>query len=774
MVKHFTLALVLLTTLLATSARAADDLDIRDWLSRPGVRAVAVEFYATWCKPCMAAMPRWAALKEKYRKQGLRVVVVNTKDPEGGCRSLGWSPDETVCDLDGHVSESLGLSGQLPAAFVWTWQGAMLVRQGHIAEVETALDRYFHDAPRVALELGAGVGPDVATAVRERLTDSGKLVVVASAEERQLLDAWRKKQASAAFDEKLQCEAGHEVPPNAVIRLSRVAQGKVAFLSLTLLDLATGCGAQVVSVPWDAEARRMAGEAAAALLAKLRQGQLEMPAGERPVTKQPFGGSKVEAAKSVETEELEETVVKFASTPAASVHLGDKMLCKSTPCQKSVPLGKQNLTMSAEDYVTRTESLNVTKATKLVDWPLQADFATLSVTCGGETVNVKVDGESMSCPLQAQRVKPGKHRVVLESACFLGVEEAFEVKRGDVKTLALTVTPRLGVVTVKAQNDAGDDLTGTALLDGQPLGEVPGSFKVPVCGKQLEVRSDGHASWSAPLKVAEGEKVRVMAGLKKGAAKFEGGADAPAGMVLIPAGTFWMGCNAARDGQCGHDVKPQHKVTLSAYYMDVTETTVAQYKACVAAGRCTRPKALQPSVHATYPSQADHPVNNVNWTQAQQYCRWRGAGYDLPTEAQWEMAARGSCEKNGSTADDPRCAVAMRTYPWGEAEPNASYAAMNGTDDPAPVGSKPAGESPYGLHDMAGNVMEWTRDWYSSDYYGDSPARDPLNSSSASARVTRGGDFTDTAVYLDGGYRFFTTPSNAFNYLGLRCVRSSR
>ncbi len=250
------------------------------------------------------------------------------------------------------------------------------------------------------------------------------------------------------------------------------------------------------------------------------------------------------------------------------------------------------------------------------------------------------------------------------------------------------------------------------------------------------------------------------------------GGDAPAGMVLIPAGTFWMGCNSAKDKDCQEDEKPQHKVTLSAYYMDLTETTVAQYKACVDAGVCTAPSTQSPATYATYPSFPNNPVNNVTWTQSQAYCKWRGAGFDLPTEAQWEMAARGSCEKNGSTAGDAGCKAAMRTYPWGETAPTASYAVMSGSGSTAAVGSKPVGDSPYGLHDMAGNVWEWNRDWYSATYSAEA-VTDPVGPGSASYRVNRGGSFGNDAAYLRAGFRGYDYPSVAIIIIGLRCMRSS-
>ena len=81
---------------------------------------VAVEFYATWCKPCMDAMPRWKQLQEKYYDAGLRVIVVNVQDPEGACQSIGFVPDEFICDLDGRIERSFGVNGRLPSAFLWS------------------------------------------------------------------------------------------------------------------------------------------------------------------------------------------------------------------------------------------------------------------------------------------------------------------------------------------------------------------------------------------------------------------------------------------------------------------------------------------------------------------------------------------------------------------------------------------------------------------------------------------------------------------------------
>ena len=250
---------------------------------------------------------------------------------------------------------------------------------------------------------------------------------------------------------------------------------------------------------------------------------------------------------------------------------------------------------------------------------------------------------------------------------------------------------------------------------------------------------------------------------------------APAGMVLIPSGTFWMGCNSVKDANCSDNEKPHHKVTLSAYAVDLTEATVAQYKACVDAGGCTEPSTMQPFATATYPGLTNHPVNFINWYQARQYCQWRGTGYDLPTEAQWEMAARGNCEMNGSTGGDPACAAAMRTYPWGEATATCSYAVMyDGSADGCgwsatwDVAAKPAGDSPFGLHDMAGNVWEWTR---GLDLVAE-PWQAQTDPTASGQGARRGGGFANNAVSIRAGVYGKDLPTESAVQLGARCIRA--
>ncbi len=273
------------------------------------------------------------------------------------------------------------------------------------------------------------------------------------------------------------------------------------------------------------------------------------------------------------------------------------------------------------------------------------------------------------------------------------------------------------------------------------------------------------------------------------------GASCAALSVEVPAGSFWMGCNncagsAVNDPSCGSNEHPYHEVYLDAYQIDRTEVTAAQYLACKSSGGCT---AAGSGTYATYQvgGKEKHPVNFVTWSQAEDYCQW--VEKQLCTEAQWEKGARGGCEKNGGNSN---CKAQSRKYPWGNDEASCQFAVMDEGGDGCATGStmavcskSPAGDSPYGLCDMAGNVWEWTGDWYQEDYYCDGPGatgdeycaacgpwpgspsawEDPLCTIGSSSRVGRGGSLNVGDTYLRVSNRNFIVPSDGYAYVGFRC-----
>ncbi len=243
-----------------------------------------------------------------------------------------------------------------------------------------------------------------------------------------------------------------------------------------------------------------------------------------------------------------------------------------------------------------------------------------------------------------------------------------------------------------------------------------------------------------------------------GAADADGGADdggaggddagdaaIPAGMVEVPAGAFTMGC-----GACDADEAPAHQVVLARFTVDVTEVTRAAYGACVDDGACDAPAGFDAV------SLPQRPMTSLSWAQATAFC----AHLDkrLPTEAEWEKAARG---------DDGRA------YPWGDDAPTCERANTAGCGDAAlDVGGRSAGASPYGVLDMAGNVWEWTADWYAADAYAGHAGADPTGPSTGASHVYRGGSAGNDASLA-------TTTNRADTYadavggsgLGFRCAR---
>ena len=244
-------------------------------------------------------------------------------------------------------------------------------------------------------------------------------------------------------------------------------------------------------------------------------------------------------------------------------------------------------------------------------------------------------------------------------------------------------------------------------------------------------------------------------------------------MILIPAGEFIMGSVDEYDSeQPIHEVyldgyddeNPVHRVYLDAYHIDRYPVTNAEYKKFVEATGHRKPSHWKGSDYP--PDQASHPVVNVSWKDAVAYAQW--AGKRLPTEAEWEKAARGT---DG------------RRYPWGDewdkSKCNVWESGIGGT---TPVGKySPVGDSPYGGADMAGNVWEWCNDWYNGGYYTISPARNPMGPPSGKTRtkVVRGGAWYgngDSAWYSNGdsarsAYRGNLDPSDRDDDVGFRCAK---
>ncbi len=230
-------------------------------------------------------------------------------------------------------------------------------------------------------------------------------------------------------------------------------------------------------------------------------------------------------------------------------------------------------------------------------------------------------------------------------------------------------------------------------------------------------------------------------------------------MLLVDAGTFLMGSDTADS-----DERPAHMVKLEDFYMDKYEVTNAEYRACVDSLNCSLPKN---TVFYISPAYRSHPVVFVSWDMAAEYCAWRDAR--LPTEAEWEKAARGAdsyiypwgnvFDGNALNFCDVEC-----TYSWADRSYRDRYTMT------APVGTYAKGVSVYGIYDMAGNVAEWVSDWYAKDYYANARLLNPLGPDEGIYRVLRGGSWYNAKLDVRTFTRSHLRPDVAYNYTGFRCA----
>jgi len=223
----------------------------------------------------------------------------------------------------------------------------------------------------------------------------------------------------------------------------------------------------------------------------------------------------------------------------------------------------------------------------------------------------------------------------------------------------------------------------------------------------------------------------------------------PMEYVTVPAREFMMG---SKDGESNES--PVHTVYLDSFEIGMYEVTNEQYYQCAKAGVCYLPRNSNYDI-AEY---LDHPVVDVSWFDAQTFCEWNDPDGRLPTEAEWEKAARGT---DG------------RTYPWGR-EINDTYLNYNSNvGNSTPVGYYEKGISPYGAYDMAGNVWEWVADWYDESYYTSSPEANPTGPEDGSSRVLRGGSWGNVYNNVRSAFRNWNNPSRFYNSVGFRCSRSN-
>ena len=245
-------------------------------------------------------------------------------------------------------------------------------------------------------------------------------------------------------------------------------------------------------------------------------------------------------------------------------------------------------------------------------------------------------------------------------------------------------------------------------------------------------------------------------------------------MVRIPAGPFTMGSDKKTDKNAYLVEMPQRSVYLDAYDIDKYEVTTVQYLKFVLA--TNRPPQVDWKFDGGnfQDTMVSHPIMHVTWYEADEYCKW--AGKRLPTEAEWEKAARGEAD--------------TRIYPWGNEMAGLSRANFGRTGLSGPVRDRPErlllyppiisvfkydnAASPYGMFQMAGNVAEWVADWYDKDYYKTAPDKNPKGPDKGSQKAFRGGGWIDSTPSVRVSQRNGTDPKTSMNWMGVRCARDAK
>jgi formylglycine-generating enzyme required for sulfatase activity len=418
-----------------------------------------------------------------------------------------------------------------------------------------------------------------------------------------------------------------------------------------------------------------------------------------------------------------------------------------------------------------------------------------------------LDGEFIgTTPRLVESLQSGTHEISLAYPSHEEFKEQVRVARGRETAVSITLKPKPGRLTITSYPDGGE-----IWLDGKEIGKVPWTGMVEPGPHDVIIQLAGHAmGWESVNMPPDGEKtveLTLSAGtpvlipqggerlLRRSDQDFKFPGNTPlrgndgAPMVLVPAGEFLMG-SVESDVHAYSNEKPRHSVRLKAFFIDKFEVPNALYRAFLkdvrdnGHRRCLpgeppekkhEPGAL--SIWGTEWNAPRQPVIEVDWWDAASYCRW--AGKRLPTEAEWEKAARGTD---------------ARTYPWGE-EPLGSFPQGNFGDKAyvlrnpewtwivpnyddrfsftAPIGSFPRGASPFGAQDMAGNVWEWVSDWFAEGTYRVSKGNDPTGPPTGRHRVLRGGSWNDTDFNLRSSSRLAFLPGFRVNNVGFRCAQDA-
>ncbi len=480
--------------------------------------------------------------------------------------------------------------------------------------------------------------------------------------------------------------------------------------------------------------------------------------------------------------------ISFVSKPAGAVVLLDgELLCRTTPCTKSVAPGKHKVTVLLELYEPQHKDIDI-KANDSLTFPLIPEASTISVTSEPEGLPVVLDGKVVGItPLKGWSVYPGRHEVRVRDDCYYETGERFTVAKGEKHAVKLAPRARSSVLEVRAQRVDQEELEVPVLIDGEEVGVTPGVFTVPACSKELKVSDGEEREFVAVLSLEERRKTRFRVQFEKDKVQILGRTSGvPDGFVRIAAGTTVIGSPNGEKGRYNNERQCTSRLTY-AYLFQKTELTQQDWQ---------RVMGTNPAHFSCEVPNGQCPVERVNWFEAAAYANERSRQEGLPVcydmrGCQGKLG--GGCTKGSVQCDgDYRCkdvrflGVTCRGWrlptesEWEHAlragDQSARYGKVaeigwysnNSGNRSHPVAQKKP--SSLGLYDTLGNVSEWVQDWYTEsrnaqlkDYWGPAKGKE---------RSARGGFYGGDQNRLRFAYRYGVNPEFRGSGLGFRLVRS--
>ncbi|MDR0895749.1 MAG: SUMF1/EgtB/PvdO family nonheme iron enzyme [Prevotellaceae bacterium] len=451
------------------------------------------------------------------------------------------------------------------------------------------------------------------------------------------------------------------------------------------------------------------------------------------------------------------SVINITSNPDnADVYIDGEKVGDTPYSGKNFSSGKYQVTIKKNGYVDTEKEISVKEAETITEsFTLQKKYSVINITSSPNNADVYIDGKKMgNTPYSGKDFSSGRYKLIIKKNGYVDAEKEISVKEAETITESFTLkkkatkppTPTYSVINITSNPNNAD-----VYINGKKMGVTPYSNKNISKGKhKVTIKKNGYVDIETEISVKEAETIIESFTLQeKEAVATVSSTPSPIHsltleMVHVEGGTFTMGSPKSEPGRYDNEV--QHQVTVSSFHIGKYEVTQGQWKAVMG----DNPSGFKKG--------DNYPVENVSWNDVQGFLRKLNAAtgkhYRLPTEAEWEYAARGGNYSRGCI------------YSGSNSVGNVAWYSDNSGSSSHPVGQKSPNE--LGIYDMSGNVWEWCSDWYGS--YSTSAQTNPTGPSSGSNRVLRGGSWNINAKYCRSAFRFHYDPGYRFSNFGFRLV----